>query len=506
VNSLFLPSCEEMRHCDEIALSNEAQLGAVMERAGYAVAQEILFRSPGNIHYLVFIGSGNNGGDGLVVARWLKSWGKIVRLCRVDSANFSELWILNAKRFQDCGGEIEDLPTFQTRGYEEILPVIKVDAILGNGQSGALKPSAKQLVEFANGIPGKWIALDIPTGLNGSTGEVDPSCVNAAITISIQAHKRGLLQYPARGIAGSLVAVDVGIPIDSATCKFQMLSGRACRRILKRRSTTAHKGTLGTTMIIGGSSSMKGAPILAALAALRVGAGKVIIASSREVLLAVAPPELMTRCIAEGRDISEVPTSPSFILDGITSLVIGPGLGRSSAVQALIVQIVNTALARKIPTVIDADGLYPWRSIMPDFSFSNAVITPHPGEARALLGEAANLLETDRYSAATALRKKFSEATVVLKGPGTIIEAASGGHVDGIGNAALAAPGSGDVLAGLIGGLISQGYTCEEGALLGVGIHSALASENCISGSVVPLTAIDLIAKIPATMQKLLER
>lgn len=501
---MFLPSCDEMRRCDEIALAMEARPETLMERAGFAVAREILFRTPADVHYLVFVGPGNNGGDGLVVARWLKSWGRSVRCVRVESAKLSDLWILNATRFQELGGVIEDIECFKAGVVDD--PLVKIDAILGNGQSGAPKPAIARLVEYGNELPGSWIALDIPTGLNGSSGEVFSPCVRASITISIQAHKRGLLQYPGRGLAGSLVAVDVGIPVNKPNCRYQVLSSRYCRDLLKPRSATAHKGTLGTTMVIGGSASMHGAPVLAAQAALRVGAGKVFVASSQEVLQKVSVSELMTRCIAEGADISERPLDVSRTLEGVTSLIIGPGLGRSSSVQEIVRQIVAQASEMKIPTILDADALYAWTTVSPEISFDHVVLTPHPGEARGLLGDAAGLVESDRYSAANLLRNRFRESTVVLKGARTIIEGSSGGYVDVIGNAALATPGSGDILAGLIGGLCSQGYSCEEGALLGVWLHSALAHGSYLGNGIVPLTAIDLISGIPATMRALIEQ
>lgn len=501
---IFLPSCDEMRRCDEIALAGEAQPETLMERAGFAVAREILFRTPGDVQYLIFVGPGNNGGDGLVVARWLKSWGRSVRCLKVESSKFTDLWTLNAARFEKLGGVIEDLTSFRTRVID--LPVVKIDAMLGNGQSGPPKPSVAQMVEYGNELPGRWIALDIPTGCNGSSGEVFSPCVQASITISIQAHKRGLLQYPARKIAGSLVPVDIGIPVDQMSCRYQMLSGQICRGLLRPRNATAHKGTLGTTMIIGGSASMHGAPILAAQAALRVGAGKVFVASTKDVLRSVSLAELMTRCIAEGEDISDAPIAVSSVLEGVTSLVIGPGLGRSGSVQGVVRQIVAFAQERKISTVIDADALYALLTVSPDFKFDDAVLTPHPGEARALLGDASTVLERDRYGAASLLRDRFPGSTVVLKGAGTIIEGKQGGFVDVIGNAALAAPGSGDVLAGLIGGFCSQGYSCEESALLGVWLHSTLAKRNFSNRGVVPLTAIDLISGIPATFRALIEQ
>lgn len=511
--SSFLPSCDEMRWCDEIALGREDQPDTLMERAGVAVAQELLFRARGEDQYLIFVGSGNNGGDGLVVARWLKAAGRSVRCVRVESSKFSDLWKVNARRFEEIGGGIEDLQSFRERAFKERafrergvgLPCVKIDAILGNGQAGPLKSAVAQLVEYGNELSGRWIALDIPTGLNGSTGEVSSPCVRAALTISIQATKRGLLQYPGREIAGNVIVVDVGIPVDRSSCRYQLLNSSVCRGILKPRPATAHKGTLGTTLIIGGSSSMKGAPIIAAQAALRVGAGKVLVGSCREVLRAVIEPQLMTRCIAEGSDISEMPIAVSGMLEGVTSLVIGPGLGRSSGVLDLVREIVREAQARKIPTVIDADGLHSLTTALSDLSLDDVVLTPHPGEARVLLGEEGRLLESDRYGASSLLRKKFSNAIVVLKGAGTIVEGTLSGYVDMRGNAALAAPGSGDVLAGLIGGLCSQGYSCEEGALLGVWIHSALCEKNLLKGQVVPLTAADLIARIPSTIRALIE-
>jgi NAD(P)H-hydrate epimerase len=500
----FLPSCDEMRHCDEIALASEARPDMLMERAGLAVAREILLRTPGDVCYLVFCGPGNNGGDGLVVARWLMQWGRSVRCVRAESQKFSDLWTLNASRFQEIGGVIEDFQSFKASTLGGL--VVKIDAILGNGQAGPPKPHIAQLVEHGNQLPGKWIALDIPTGLNGSTGEVFSPFVRASISISIQSHKRGLVQYPGRGITGSLVAVDVGIPIDRTTCRYQVLRTQYCRELLKPRMATAHKGTLGTVMVIGGSAPMHGAPILAARAALRVGAGKVFVASCREVLRRVFEPELMTRCIAEGSDISETPVGVGQILEGVTSLVIGPGLGRDGAVQSIVRDIVALAQERKIPTVIDADALYALMTVSPDELFEHVVLTPHPGEARALLGDAGGLLESDRYSAADLLRKRFCNSTVVLKGARTVIEAESGGFVDVLGSAALATPGSGDVLAGLIGGFCSQGYSCEEGALLGVLLHSALARGNLTGPGIVPLTANDLVTGIPATIRELLEQ
>jgi NAD(P)H-hydrate epimerase len=501
--SVFLPSSSEMQICDAATMNAGIPELELMERAGMTAAYEILLRTPTDVSYVVFSGPGNNGGDGFVIARWLHLWGRRVRCIYYQSKNAGDLWIGNLNRLKETGVVAERIEDFSAESFQLEGRVIKIDAILGSGQTRDARGEVARMVSLGNsdifGSGALWISVDVPTGLNASSGAVYDLHVRPFLTITIQSFKRGFLQYPARDVLGNVVVVDIGILVDRSLCRYELITNYMCRQIYKPRPGNAHKGTLGSVVVMGGSSGMTGAPILAAKSSLQVGAGKVYVASGKIVINAIRAAELMTTEF----DIATVKSDEILrTLGGMRSLVIGPGLGRDLVTLAGVRRVLALAHTLEIPTVVDADGLYALCDVSDGhgFGYENLILTPHPGEARALLGAEAFWVSEDRYQAVELLTKRFAGATVVLKGAQTIVYDGERGYVDCLGNMGLATAGSGDVLAGIIAGIRAQAeYKNWEAAVLGVWLHSSLVHLDVSY----PLTVNDLLFRIPGVFQRI---
>ena len=462
---------------------------ALMCRAGEAAFQHLVSQWPEARRILVLCGTGNNGGDGWVLARLA---GKAGLECRValfgDPARIAgaarvayDAWC-ESKRGTHVNAETLNAGDLEIGACD-----IVIDALTGIGLSGPARVDFVELITLVNDSPVQVLSLDVPSGVDADTGSVIGSAIHATTTMTFIAHKPGLLTGAAVNHVGRLVLADLDAPpavFESAPGIGFRISAQAAGR-LPTRSKNAHKGNFGHVLLIGGNRGTGGAALLAAGAALRSGAGLVSLATRPEHVTAalVRHPELMVTGLD---DTAALPA----LCDGKSVVVIGPGLGRDEWAQ----QCLQYAVAAGLPLICDADALNLIAenavTVPPEIPW---IFTPHPGEASRLAGVATGEVESDRVNWAATLAKRYA-AVVILKGAGTVIASPSKDDQACIcvgGNPGMATGGMGDVLAGLTGALVAQGLSLMEASALGVATH-ARAGDLAWERYGVGLTATDV--------------
>jgi len=366
-----------------------------------------------------------------------------------------------------------------------------VDALLGTGLTRAVDGDFRAAVDAVNGAGVPVLALDLPSGLDADTGSPSPVAVRASATVTFLGLKQGLFLGEAVDYLGELELADLDVPPSTSaglTPALKRLTVDELRRALPRRPRSAHKGSCGKLLLVGGGPGMPGAIRLAAEAALRVGAGLVYVATHRDSVASVLAgrPEIICRAVSSGAELEELVST----VDGI---VLGPGLGRSAWAYGLWRHLVRLP----VPLVLDADGL----NLLAAEPMTRAdwLLTPHPGEAARLLGNTGiELVQRDRLAAARALADRY-RATTVLKGPNTLV-ASPGTEPIGLcdrGNPGMATGGTGDVLAGTLGGLLVQLGDLQLAARVGVLLH-ALAGDEAAKGGERGTVAGDLLPHLRA--------
>lgn len=463
-------------------------------------------RALGGMRVAVVAGVGNNGGDGSVVGRHLLARGANVELFLVDD----EAKVRGDARsalaaFVAVGGKVTlargDALSSELRQFG-----IVVDAVLGTGASRAPEGNVLSAIDAINDCGRPVVALDVPSGLDATTGAAAGVCVRAEHTVTFGFLKTGLLTTTGFSASGRVTLSHLGVPArlpdGIEPCAF-LIEEADVRAALTPRDPASHKVQAGRVAIIGGSVGMTGAPNLSGQAALRAGAG---------VATVFLPPDVSWGGAGEHAALMTKSSSAPFTGDALEllsladALVVGPGLGRSDEARTR----VRSALSLGKPTVLDADGL---RAIAGDLASLTThpalVLTPHSGEAAALLGVTAEEIECDRFGAARRLARE-SLAIVLLKGPRTLIAEPNGRVlVSAFGTPALATAGSGDVLAGIIAGLWASDRTPHDAsglraAWLGAALHGLTAERWSEAGGDAGLLATDLIERLPEVRARLL--
>ena len=503
-----LPSAAEMRAIDQSTITGGTPSLALMERAGAAVTAVVREKFGTELKRgapVILCGPGNNGGDGLVIARLL---GTSVKVVVSGAPKYSDDFLaqfekvrgvaeISTTRFGAGAFDISEISKSGLNGLLAAAPLV-IDALLGTGSSGEPRGSIKDIIEsLRSRSKAKVIAVDSPSGIDADTGAVSGAAVQADATVTIELVKRGMLQSPARELCGEIHAVSIDLDTSMPT-EFRVLSARQLEPIPNRR-VSAHKGNFGHIFVIGGSRDMPGAPVLSGLSAIRAGAGLVSVVHLRSLGYEVKFPELMLHTVSDSSgslDLAALPQIDSAISSEHT-IVLGPGLGQAPETKALIEKLFPLLKAKKCCVVLDADGLnlLGARDFGPEW-----VLTPHPGEMARLLNLSTAEVNADRYKAAAELAKQTG-SVVVLKGAGSIIYFGSKGWVNMTGNPRMATAGSGDVLAGLIAGLMAQGLSPVEAARAGVYLHGVagdLASEQGVK----PIIATDIATSIPVAIAK----
>jgi len=479
-----LYTAEQVRALDRQAIERFGIPGAeLMQRAGeaaFALARE---RWPEARRWCVLCGTGNNGGDGFVIARLAAEAGLAVQVIQLgerehitgDARLHADHWAVLERPWTEFDGTLP-------RDCD-----LLIDALLGTGLDRELEGVWRVVVEAINAHSAPVLAVDIPTGLDADRGVVLGVAVRAAATISFIGLKRGLFTGEAPDYCGEVFFDALEVP--AAIYASQILSARridwtreATR--LRPRRRTAHKGDFGHVLVVGGDHGFGGAAHLAGEAAARVGAGLVSLATrKRHVAAALAArPELMTHAVNGRKDLRS-------LLSRASVLVLGPGLGRRGWGD----ELYHVGIDWPGPQVIDADALNRLAE-KPVAPRDDRVLTPHPGEAARLLGVETAEVQADRFAAVEALQRRYG-GTVVLKEVGTLVLGPRQHPlaVCSDGNPGMASGGMGDVLAGVIGGLIAQGWTPEEAAELGVCLHAAAADRAVAREGERGLLASDLL-------------
>jgi len=509
-----------MREMDRIAIEEYKIPGVVlMENAGARVAQTVQnlwndMKDCASKKIAVFCGKGNNGGDGFVAARHLANWGfEITVFLFADPASITGDAAINLEIIKNM-----DLPIKVIKEKSDLDEVVKlargssvlVDAIFGTGLKGDVRGIAKYAIEIINKLKIPVVAVDIPSGVCGSTGKILGDAVRAQKTVTFALPKMGLLLYPGAEFVGELITADIGIPaklIESINTEAQLLDARCVSRYFKKFPADAHKGSFGKVFIIAGSVGMTGAAALSATATVRSGAGLVTIGipESLNDILEVKVTEAMTLPLPETSDRSLGASAIDKALDFASrcdAVVLGPGLSTHDETGEFVKRFVTEC---SVPMVLDADGLNTiakFPSIIKEAS-APVIITPHPGEMARLLSIPASQIQSDRIEAVKIAAEKFS-CTAVLKGARTLIATSDGKlMINPTGNAGMATGGSGDVLSGMIGAFLARGMKAHEAAASGVYIHGLAGDLAAEEKGQICLTASDLIDFLPKAIKKM---
>jgi NAD(P)H-hydrate epimerase len=491
-----LLDAETMRGVDAWAIEQRGIPGLeLMERAGEGMARVIADRVPSG-RLAVVCGKGNNGGDGLVAARLLRQAGREVDVLLVWPGD----WLSD-----DARAQLDRLPGLAAAAWDPArLDKAHgiVDALLGTGFEGAPRDPLDQVIEAINAARAPVVAADVPSGVNASTGEVEGAAVRAAATVTFHRAKPGLWIHPGKEHAGALTVVDIGVPRDAPAEPRVGLIGARVLREVPHRDAASTKFSSGNVFIIGGSRGLTGAPSMAALAAMRAGAGYVTVgaATSLELSFTVRLLEAMMIGLPE----AEGALTPDAIEPALSAIgrsdavVLGPGLGRTPHAQAFARELV---LRVDVPLVIDADGLNALaghvEELLPRRRWPT-VLTPHAGELGRLLElESAEVGRARlRHARDAAVRWK---AFVVLKGDDTLIAAPTGRIAVSRGAApGLATAGTGDVLSGVTGAMLAKGLSPAPAACAAVYAHVRAGQLAAAPHGPDGVIASDVIRALPA--------
>lgn len=539
-----LVTIEQMKQLEQAANAAGHSYAEMMEQAGHAVAQAICQRiNVKNKIVLVLVGPGNNGGDGLVAAHYLKEAGaKVVCFLHKPRATDDP----NMKRVKEQG--IACLHNDDNGAHKTLRKALQgtdiiVDALLG---TGATRPIEDELAEIltivremvnerraSNFAPNDLVptsppapswpyiaAVDVPSGLNCDTGEIDPVTLTANLTVTFAAPKMGQFRFPGAGTIGELAVADIGIdPALTQGLPIEVVTAQMAAQMLPARPRDAHKGTFGKAMIVAGSVNYTGAAYLAGAAATRVGTGLVTLAVPQILhpILAAKLVEATYLLLPHSTGVLNADAVEILVeaLPGYRALLIGPGLGQDKETVAFMHKLfgIRQTIKGRIgfgrdveqvpqpidlpPLVIDADGLNAlaqvdhWWTYLP----ANGVLTPHPGEMARLVKTGA--IPGDHIAIATEKAAEWNQV-VVLKGAHTVVAAPDGRiAVQPFANAGLAKAGTGDVLAGCIAGLLAQGLTPFDAAVCGAYLHGLAGEKTTQKLGSAGMVAGDLLPELP---------
>ena len=513
---------DQMRRLEEACVPLGVSLDDLMEQAGLAVAQcaRSLLGGAAGRRITVLVGPGNNGADGFVAARHLQRWGAEVvahlPTPRPEHDPKKEMALLEGVSVCNAADD-----SGLTRFRDDLgRSSLVIDAVLGTGRARPMEGLVREAMnvlqdEHASNSLMQVLALDLPSGLDADTGQVDPASPRADVTAALGFPKVGHFRFPGAEKVGRLEVLDIGIPLAAADgisqeLTLELMTARTAAARLPRRPLNSHKGTFGHALIVGGSRHFVGAAYLASQAAARVGPGLVTVAAPQGIhpMLASKLSETIHLPLpedAEGRLCGASADTCRDLLSRYDAMAIGCGMGRSDGGAALIQQLLLADGGLSCPVLIDADGLNNlsvwsewWRKLA-----RPAVLTPHPGEMATLTGLTTADIQERRVEVAQEYAA-FWGATVVLKGAHTVVASEDGRcYASPFVNPGLASGGTGDVLSGIIVGLLAQGIGPDDAAVAGVYLHGAVAEEVRAEMGESGALASDLLPKLPATMRRI---
>lgn len=498
------------RRCEEAYGIHSDELMEAAGRRTAEVARRLLPSAAGR-RFLVLAGKGNNGGDGMVAARHLAADGPTRVLLAAPHREVAERL---ASRLEDLRHDHVPIQESETLSASALEPAMRdadliVDAIFGTGFRGPAKGLPARIIEAANASGVPILALDVPSGVDASTGRADPPCIRAAATVTMALPKVGLVQHPAASYVGRLFVADIGIPeslVDEASILASLATAAWVKQTVPERPADAHKGRFGHIAILGGARGYGGAPLLAARGAIRAGAGLVTIGlpSSLAAAAPAALPEAMTRPLAEnsaGALSDDGFEAGCEFANEVDVVGLGPGLSRHPDT----VNLVRRLVARiTVPLVLDADGLNAFAGQGERLRDHGGplVITPHPGEMARLLGRETQEIQDDRLGAAREAAKRCA-GIALLKGARTIVACPEGrAIVIPTGNPAMATGGMGDVLTGAVAALIGGGLPPFEAAACAAYLHGLAGDLVAAARGEFGLLAREVADGIPRAMAR----
>ncbi len=460
-----LYSAQQASDIDKMAQEQPDITGfQLMTKAAEACLKAIQEHYPAAKRLIVVCGSGNNAGDGYLIATLALSAGYSVQLVSLVPVDKLQNDAAQAKqRFIEADGVIlSDIQ--QLNNTTDFI----VDALLGTGLDRIVSGKFAEAIAYVNSLDAPVLAVDIPSGLNANTGDIMGCAISATLTVTFIVLKKGLFTGLAQDYCGKLKFVDLEVPKSVIDTFFSQESVLSLPKLVRRKAS-AHKGCFGHVLVVGGDYGYAGAIHLAAIAALNCGAGLVSVATRKEHALQahLVSPELMGHALENMSDISE-------LCNKATVLVLGPGLAQRKWAQSLWPALI----ALDMPRVIDADALN-LLAATPSYS-EHWILTPHPGEAARLLHCSTTDILKDRYNAVRSMQKKYG-GVCVLKGAGSLVCAGDQVFVNTTGNPGMASGGMGDVLSGMMGGLLAQKYSLVDAANIGVYLHGLAADKAAIS-------------------------
>ena len=505
-------TAEQMRGFDRRA-SEEFGVPSIvlMENAGRSVFEAVRDALGGleNRHITIVAGRGNNGGDGFVVARHLREAGARVSVFLLGSPeDVGGDARTNLDMLLESGVAVSGVASANDITAALATSHAVVDAMFGTGLRGEVTGLPAEVISAINAAGKPVVAVDIPSGMDADTGEILGACVEADCTVTFALPKIGLLTYPGAACVGQMTVADIGIPkclYDGITVELVDESMAASK--LPARPPDAHKGTFGTAVVIAGSLGMTGATAMASEAALRAGAGLSTLGCPAGLwnVMAAKLTEVMTRGLPDGGNGAFSADAVSQALELIEkgdSTVVGCGIGTHAGTIEFVHRLVK--LARK-PMIVDADGL---NALAQDVGIlegehGDLVLTPHPGEMSRLLGTSVQAVQSNRMDVAREAASRF-RCVVVLKGARTLIADPSGRvFINPTGGPGLATGGTGDVLAGAIGGLLAQGLSPLDAAVCGAFVHGRagdIAAEELGAAGTI---AGDVLGALPYALKEL---
>lgn len=510
----------EMKKLDQAAIEEYGVPGVIlMENAGRQVV-EVIRQVLGNVQgkvVTIFVGKGNNGGDGFVVARHLFNMGAEVKvLVLADVEEITGDAAVNLAIWQKMGQKIYSLQHGDGINIVRLVLMntdLIVDAIYGTGFHGKMGEKVGRIVEVLNGSGKPVVAVDIPSGLEADTGKVYGPCIQAAHTVTFALPKLGLFLEPGADYAGELHVVDISIPpvlIEKEAPQRYLITADLVQEWLPPRPSAAHKGNFGRVLVVAGSRGMTGAAFLTGEAALRSGAGLITVAVPESVhdileaklseVMTVPLPDTGTGCLSRSARQNILT-----LLEGTGVLALGPGISTVPEVVAMVRELLPSV---RVPCVLDADALNALAGEVEIMRKVQApvIITPHPGEMARLMNITTKEIQADRIAVAEKAAVTWN-VVALLKGARTVVAAPNGAiFINPTGNPGMATGGSGDVLTGVIASLIAQGLEPVRAAAAGAYIHGLAGDLGAKEKGMMGLTAGDIITNLPAAIKKIVER
>jgi NAD(P)H-hydrate epimerase len=504
-----LATREIVREIDRVTIEEYGIPGIIlMENAGRAVARVVLQEFPQAKRVAIFAGGGNNGGDGFVVARHLMGEGlDVTTYLATDPRKYKGDALTNLEALRRIGGKLVELKgDFSV--YEKADAII--DALFGTGLDREVEGFYREVIEFINSQPVPRVAVDLPSGLNADTGFPLGVSVRASVTVTFVLPKLGLAIYPGIDYAGRVYVVDITTPkFLEDGIPFELITYDTVRGILKPRHPNTHKGSFGHLLVVSGSPGKTGAATLVGLGALRVGTGLVTVGIPRSLnpIMEEKLTEAMTEPLPEtgsgclGRESVEAVLN--IMSSRKTALAIGPGISTTEDTAEFLYEILRRAT---IPIVVDADGI---TLIARNLGVLREVkvpliLTPHPGEMSRLVGKTSEEIQRDRIGVARDFSSMYNVYTV-LKGARTVVSTPEGGvFINPTGNPGMASGGMGDVLSGVIGGFLAQGYSPQDACVLGVFSHGLAGDLAAKKRGEAGIVAGDVAHLMPKALNRIL--